>query len=142
MVSALSPVSHKGSHQGSKQTPTHLLLIQHKSHKTAKFVKIHVVDFDTNMKQNIQTSNTKFQKICRCQSDIESILICKCKQLYNPWMHKPATCRFHIDMEKERRRKTKQETNRDTHYLYKSNTYEFNTETQQQMRNRVYTNMH
>ena len=35
-VGALSPVIHKGLHQGWKQISIHLLVIQHKSHQSAK----------------------------------------------------------------------------------------------------------
>ena len=55
LVGALSPVSHKGLHQGSKQTLIHLLPVSHISHETAKFFKIHKISLDTNKKQNIQT---------------------------------------------------------------------------------------
>ena len=60
LVGALSPINHKGLHQGWKQTSIHLPLIQHKSHKTAKFFKIHKIGLDKTIKENIQRSTTIF----------------------------------------------------------------------------------
>ena len=62
LVGALSPVSHKGFHQGWKQTSIHLLIIPYKKHVTTKFFNIHKVSLDTNIKQSIQTLNTNFEK--------------------------------------------------------------------------------
>ena len=59
LVGALSPVNHKGLHQGWKQTSIHLLLITHKSDKTAKFFKIHKISLDTN------TEHTNLKQILK-----------------------------------------------------------------------------
>ena len=60
LVGAWSPVNLKGLHQGWKQKSIHLLVNLHKNHESTKFFKIHKISLDTNMKQNIQTSNTFF----------------------------------------------------------------------------------
>ena len=62
LVGALSLVNHKGLHQGWKHTSIHLLLIPHRRHQTANFFKFHKTSLDTNIKQNIQTSNTIFRR--------------------------------------------------------------------------------
>ena len=49
LVGALSPVNHRGLHQGWKQTSIHLLVILHKSRQTAKFFEINKISFDTNI---------------------------------------------------------------------------------------------
>ena len=50
-IGALSPVSHKRLCQGWKQTSVHLIPIRHKNHETAKFLKIHKIILDSNVKQ-------------------------------------------------------------------------------------------
>ena len=51
LVGALSPVNHKELHQCYTQPSTHLLLIPHNNHETAKFIKIHKISLNTNVKQ-------------------------------------------------------------------------------------------
>ena len=61
-MSALSPVSNNGLHPGWKQMSIHLLFIPNKSRETAEYFKIHKMSVDTDIKQNIQTSNTNFRE--------------------------------------------------------------------------------
>ena len=55
-VGVLSPVNHKGLHQGWKEMSIYLLVELHKSHQTTTFFKIHKLSLNTNIKQNAQTS--------------------------------------------------------------------------------------
>ena len=50
------------THWGWNQTSIYLLLMQHKSHETAKFFKIHNISLDTNMKQNIKHQTKLLKK--------------------------------------------------------------------------------
>ena len=59
----LSPVNHKGLHQGWKQTSIQLLLrTPHKSRETAEFFKIYETSLDTNMKQHTNIKHTFSKK--------------------------------------------------------------------------------
>ena len=61
-VGALSPVNHEGLYQGWKRTSLHLLLIAHKSHETAKFLKIHGMSLDTKFKTKHTNMKHNFLK--------------------------------------------------------------------------------
>ena len=61
---ALSPVNHRGLHQGWEQASIYLLVIPHNNYQTAKFLKIRKISLDTNIYITkhacTQTSNTIF----------------------------------------------------------------------------------
>ena len=75
LAGALSPVNHKGSQQGWKQTSIHLIAVPHKHHQTAKFCKIHKISLDTRIKQriHIHTANTTFWRNSPFDSTLPSI---------------------------------------------------------------------
>ena len=62
VISAWSPVNHKGLYQGWKQTSIHFLHIPYKSHQTHNSSKIHNISLDLNINQNIQIWKTNVRR--------------------------------------------------------------------------------